>query len=294
MKKRLFPLFVFAVLFTACDKPNVEEPPVREFTFAVSNITSTGAVVEVSSTVPHYFYFDIASTVDIEALGGLENYSQALLDYLIDDYEFGDYEADGSTFAELYLSYKTDTYDFSGYLNPNTNYTVIAFSVDSITNTLLGHFDSTPFTTPEAKPSSNTFNLVTTETGFTMEATNEDTYYFTAYLKDTVELYGAQNLWEADVDLLDMYGFLSWVTVSGDEEWLYCEYLGDAGDYVFIVAGLEGNARTTDIFTFELTVTDEQYAAGGCENYEEDYGVPAKKALRSRQPSPCKPLKTKR
>ncbi len=282
MKKVFFCMLLGALMasFTACNEP-VEIKTDAILAINVTNITSTGALVSVKGTPANaHYYFDVTDAASVQELG-LDTVAQYYLDYLKEDWEYyqEDYLAEDPTltFATTYLSQGDDEYDYSGILDPATEWVVIAFFVDSATQTITGEIQTQSFTTPIPQPSNNTFNVTCDEVGFVITPSTEDSYYWTAYEKDTVAAYGAEFLWNDDVQFWYDFGWLSLAISYDAEEWLYCEYFEAPGDYTIIVAGCEGTYQTTDISTFDITVTADQIAAGGCETEEDFDFAPRKK-----------------
>ncbi len=295
MKKVFFCLLLGALIigFTACNEP-VEIKTDATLAISVTNITSMGALISVTGTPANaYYYFDVTDAASVQEFG-LDTIAQYYLDYQKEDWEYyqEDYLAEDPTltFASLYLSQGADEYDYAELLNPATEWVVVAFFVDSATLNITGEVYSQSFTTPAAQPSSNTFQVTTSETGFTITPSNEDTYYWTIYEKDTVATYGAGLLWNEEIQFWYDFGWLPYFTSYGVEEWAYCENLEAPGDYTIVIAGCEGTYQTTEISTFDLTITSEQIAAGGCEE-EEDIDFAPRRNTNKKLVTPTQPTK---
>ncbi len=258
------------------------------FEVSVTDVTSNGAFIEVAATpADAYFYFDV---VDAAALDEMtkEEVAEYYLGALLEDYaEYADIfreEYGINSFEEAYLPQGTDEYDYTGYFDAETEYAVVAFSVNIADgNYTVGSVDaSTTFTTLEAtpvEPSNNTFTASIPEEVpgyFMITPSNEDTYFYTMYEKEMVDYLGAQYLLEYEISYYLQYGYLSDVLSSGVDGYPFCFYCETPGTYQLLVAGCSADGQlTTEVSVFDFEVTEELIAAGGCA--EEGAAAPAKK-----------------
>ena len=141
MKK--FFLFMAAALVTfslaSCDKKDKEKdeptPEVKAaFTISVSEVTAKTAHIEVTpaaETTGTYYWdiIDAAEAAELTDDAKVAAYFKDYFDYVIEYYGAYGYEL---TYADLLLDAAdgVDSYDYES-LDPNTNYVVIAISLDA-------------------------------------------------------------------------------------------------------------------------------------------------------------------
>ncbi len=258
MRKVFVALLLGAMIgiFTACDEPTKTDV---WFAILISDITASCATVSVTpqpaSTV---YYYDVASMAELNELG-TEGLAQAYFTAILDDWtEYKeDYIAEGYTsFADAYLSKGEESYPYEYMLEPETEFVAFAFAVDTLTNTI-GAVEVLGFYTTEVRPSDNSIVITSDSTSLTFLPTNDDPYYWTAYLTDTVTAYGAEALWQEEIELFQMLGLLSWGISFGTETWTLSDYFEEVGNYTIIAAGWDGG-RTTDFFTYQLDINENQ------------------------------------
>jgi len=121
--KKIFGILAAAVIafgFASC-KGGQNEPEKAKFTIEVSDVTATTAKVKVTpSDEKVYYYFDILSPEYIKSGYNVDSFALYLKEGI---------EEEGEKFP-AYLSQKADEYTFSG-LMPETEYTIVAFQLDS-------------------------------------------------------------------------------------------------------------------------------------------------------------------
>ncbi len=258
----------------------VVAPTDVNFTITVSDITSSTAEVAVAcDSADLYFFFDKIELAALERVD-VEVAADSILMYYYGSYEaqkeYIEQEYGFSSFEEAYLSQGADGFSYTG-LTPNTAYAVVAFTVD-MSNKIpaVGTVDTVHFATPNIKPSNNTFTVETTDYYFDILPTEYDTYFWLHESKDSLATAGvtAEEYFDAFVILYNMTGMLDWMLSTGAEQWRYCELMQDPGDYQILVAGIEAGIRTTELFVFDLHVTQEMIEAGECEPTE--WGVSVK------------------
>ncbi len=183
MKK--FFLFMAAALVTfslaSCDKKDKEkEEPTPEvkaaFTISVSEVTAKTAHIEVTPAkeTTGTYYWDVIDAADAAELtddAKVAAYFKDYFDYVIEYYGYSGYEL---TYADLLLDAAdgVDSYDYEG-LDPNTDYVVIAISLDA-NIAAAGQAVRTNFKTPEEKedpvPSDMTFDIAVNDITFSSAA----------------------------------------------------------------------------------------------------------------------------
>ena len=166
MKKILYFVAAVAVLamsFTGCKKNGGNEPEVSFFTINVTDITATGAVVEVVPAADTVTYYWTILEGDVSKLvqDSINAQVQDEIDYLIFMYEY--YYSQTVTIAQL-LSDGTDAYAYHN-LYPLTTYSAVAVGLDA-DGKFTGEAGYKVFKTKD------------------LEATSEETYELEAELND--------------------------------------------------------------------------------------------------------------
>ncbi len=262
MKK--FFLFMAAALVTfslaSCDKKDKEkEEPTPEvkaaFTISVSDVTAKTAHIEVTPAkeTTGTYYWDIVDASEAAELtddAKVAAYFKDYFDYVIEYYAASGYEL---TYADLLLDAAdgVDSYDYDK-LDPNTNYVVIAISLDANIGAA-GQAVRQDFKTLEEKedpvPADMTFNIAVSDITFSSASvqvtpsTNDATYYWEIF--ETEEIQG-----KSDADLcaaikenieytIEYYGYFGY-------ELTFADFLAQGTDS-YDYTGLDANKAYTVI-----------------------------------------------
>lgn len=273
--KKLFSSFLLvgaciALLFTSCNHdPNIEIPLTQPpFNIEVSNVATTTATVAVTPLDKEVlYYFDVFDASVWESDATDAQIAEEILQLLLDDYEESkDFISEYygiDNFADAYLSKGDDTYDFTG-LKGATSYYVVAFAIDTVTNTVNSELTKELFITADILPSENVISFeqdAEDKSLIYINTTNDDSYIWT-YLSaaEMLEYNGdAQAAWTDMVEIFNEYGLLDWVIVNGSDYFSTKDYLTDpseVGTYTLIAAGYDGG-QTTELFTYEFEVTED-------------------------------------
>ena len=273
MKK--FFLFMAAALVTfslaSCDKKDKEkeEPtPVETsaFSIAVSDVTAKTAHVEVTPAkeTTGTYYWDIMDAADAAELtddAKVAAYFKDYFDYVIEYYGNLGREL---TYADLLLDAAdgVDAYDYTG-LEPNTDYVVIAISLDA-NIAAAGTAVRANFKTVEEKedpvPSDMTFEIAVNDITFSsasvqvIPSNSEATYYWSVYPTEAIQGMGDADLCAAikenieyTIEYSGYYGYdLSFSDFLSQGTDSY-EYTGlDANTAYTVIAVAMGTLGTTN------------------------------------------------
>ncbi len=251
-----------------------------DFEIKVSDITSNGATTTVSCNTPDVLYYNEAFEKSYFDVYTPEELAQGQLEYMLEDWEQYQDEykweyGEDITFADFfYLGNYVDTYTYEN-LSPSTDYIVIAFAVDLNMMEVVGTPDTLGFTTIAPEPSDNVISFAATNDSLFVNTTNNDTYFWSPFTEEDLADYGVETYteaWDALVAEAEEYDLMDYFTSEGSEAYsLESYFYGAPGTYTLVAAGWNG-LRTTDYFTYQLTVTEEQ--VGGA---EEGALAPAKK-----------------
>ncbi len=289
--KKIFSLLLCGVLcgLVACDdkknepdnEPNTTDSIIVDstetdssevnFIITVTDITSSTAEVAVEcDSAELFFFFDEVELATIEGVD-IDVVANDILTYYYGSYEaqkeFIEQEYGFTSFEEAYLSQGFDGFSFTG-LTPNTAHAIVAFTVDMSGKVpAVGAVDSVHFSTLAVEPSSNIFTLDTTDYNFAILPTNYDTYFWLYENKDSLAAIGIalEDYFDGVVTLYNMTGMFEIMLASGAEQWYYCDIFKTPGNYQILVAGVEAGIRTTDLFIFDMHVTQEKIDEGECE-----------------------------
>ncbi len=236
------------------------------FDIQISDINSNGARVIVKSNRPDVLWYS-----DAFEKGYLDVYTpaqlaQAQLEAMYQEWvqyeeEYKMQYGEDMTFADFfYAGNETDDYVYD-YLDPATDYIILAFGVDLEMLEAVGTPAFKEFSTPEAEPSTNIISFSFANDTLYINTTNDDPYFWNAFLPEDVADYGvetATEAWEAVVAEMDEVGWLEYFLSEGSEANAVKSYFyGLPGTHTIVAAGWNGQ-RTTDYFIYELTLTEEQ------------------------------------
>ncbi len=245
-----------------------------KFDIKISNITSNGATTTVSCNRPDVLFYNEAFKKSYFEQYTIEELAQGQLEYMYEDWEQYQDEykwefGEDITFADFFCpGYYVDTYTYSS-LKPETEYVVIAFGVDLNTMEVVGTPDTLGFTTIAPEPSSNVISFSVANDSLYITTTNDDPYFWTAFLPEDIAEYGedatAIDAWNGLVADLESIGYMDYFTLQGSETIaLKSQFYGLPGTHTLVAAGWNG-VRTTDYFVYELVLTEEQVGSGKAE-----------------------------
>ncbi len=249
-----------------------EAPNYSNLTFdiQISDIFSNGLTTTVSCNRPDVlFYNDVFEKAYLDKYTP-EQIAQDQLEYMWADWEEREeqykeaYGAD-MTFADFFCpGGYVDEYTYD-YLKPEQDYIVLAFGVDLNLMEVVGTPVYKEFSTTSAVPSDNIISFSVRNDSLIISTTNNDPYFWNPFTAEDIIEYGATTAteaWELMVEEVDREGVLDWFISEGSQKFTIksCFYQMP-GTYTLVAAGWNG-ARTTDFFTFKLTVTPEQAGAG--------------------------------
>ncbi len=252
------------------------------FDIQLSNIYSNGVTTKVSCNRPDVLYYS-----DVFEKEYLNDYTPEQLAQEQLEYMWADWEERGEEYKEVlgmesfadffYPGNHVDIYTYD-YLKPEREYFVMAFGVDLNTMEAVGTPVCKEFTTLAPEQSENIISFEVRNDSLFINTTNNDPYFWNPFTDAEIAEWGAEtaeDAWEAAVaDFGDaIYYWLYQGSVKGK---LRSFFYGEPGTYTLVAAGWNGG-RTTDFFTYEITVTPEQ-AGGG-------YGISAKKIQREKKPT---------
>ena len=274
MKK--FFLFMAAALVTfslaSCDKKDKEkEEPTPEvkaaFTISVSEVTAKTAHVEVTPAkeTTGTYYWDIIDAADAAELtddAKVAAYFKDYFDYVIEYY--ATYYGKDLTYADLLLDAAdgVDAYDYTG-LEPNTDYVVIAISLDA-NIAAAGTAVRANFKTVEEKedpvPADMTFDIAVNDITFSsasvqvIPSNSEATYYWSVYPTEAIQGMGDADLCAAikenieyTIEYSAYYGYdLSFADFlsQGTDSYAYTDL--DANKAYTVIAVAMGTLGTTN------------------------------------------------
>lgn len=245
------------------------------FDIQVSNVTATSATTSVTASRADALYYDnvvLASYLEPTSLGSAEAVAQALLESILSEWEaYKEYYPD-LTFADAYLyaGSKVDTYTYTT-LDPETEYVSIAFGVDPITLEIVGTVAAKTFTTEAAAPvEESDLTISFTETDGILHITpsnDTETYYWGEFDKEDVEEFGAEALVKDYIEFMVGLGYWDEESLtSGADEVDIMDWFGyyeKPGTWIVCAAGCDALGRlTTEVFTYEVTLTEEDFAGG--------------------------------
>ncbi len=240
------------------------------FDIQVANVTSNGVTTTVKCNTADVLYYDqvfLKAALDEYTI---EELAQAQLEYMYEEWVMYEEEykaeyGDDITFADFFYpgSY-VDTYTYEE-LKPSTEYIVLAFAVDLDLLEAVGTPSMASFTTPAPEPSKNQISFALENDTLYIYTTNDDPYFWNAFLPEDLEDYGTESYteaWDLLTEELDAIGYMDYFTSEGNEENSVEDYFyGMPGTHTIVAAGWNG-VRTTDFFTFEMTLTEEQVGGG--------------------------------
>ncbi len=243
------------------------------FDIQVSNVTSTSATTSVTASRADAFYYDnVVLAAYIPQFGSAEAVAQALLESILSEWEeYKDYYPD-NTFADMYLypGSEVDTYTYST-LDPETEYVSIAFGVDPVTLEVVGTVAAKTFTTEAAAPveeSDLTISFTEADGFLHITPSNDtETYFWGDFDKADVDEMGAEALVLDYITFLADLGYWDETSLtSGAKEVDIMDWFGyynEPGTWVVCAVGCDALGRlTTEVFTYEITLTEEDLAGG--------------------------------
>lgn len=274
MKKNLFLMMgaIVALSLVGCnnEKGGGNEPePEKTVTFNMTATNATATTIDITITPSDTTVFYFANILDANVFDVYSEDSIAiiLLAQMEADYEqYADAYKEqgyGDNFAEVELFRGAlDGQTVSG-LDPETNYILFAFVVDTATIAKKGDFAKKSFTTLAVQKSNNQISFAqdaNEKNIIHVTATTEDPYLWIYGPAEEVTAETALATLEGNIDYYkqmgDAYGidFLSMLLSVGNEDIDTKENfeMGDEGDYIFFACGVEGGIANTDAFLSDI------------------------------------------
>ncbi len=263
-----------------------------KFDIQVSNISTNGVTTQVKANTADVLYYDQVFLKAALEEYTIEELAQAQLEYMYEEWvtfedEYKAEYGDDITFANFfYPGNYVDTYTYSD-LSPSTEYIVLAFGVDLELLEAIGTPDTVSFATSAPEPSDNQITFSLENDTLFIHTTNDDPYFWNAFLPEDLEEYGVETYteaWDLLVEELDAIGYMEYFTSEGDEENPVESYFyGLPGTHTIVAAGWN-SVRTTDFFTFEITLTEDQVGGGA------ELVIAKKPKAVPQQPAPAKKI----
>lgn len=248
------------------------------FTISVSEITATGASVSITPAEENQTY--LATVLEKSVIEGFEDDAALVaevkseMDDLIEYYTQYGYTVSYADFCYT----GADVMPVSS-LDPETEYAVIAYGIDTETAAATTAVEAAYFTTTEAAQSENVLTLTYEDGKLYVKTTTNDPWI---YIPESVAEYNkyqadlSQESVNAEMDdwayTLDYYGVSDVFTFTGDQtidlNEVYSNYFSSAGlvagtEYMVLAAGYADGLRTTDATYITFTYGEGEGETGG-------------------------------
>lgn len=248
------------------------------FTISVSEITATGASVSITPAEENQTY--LATVLEKSVIEGFEDDAALVaevkseMDDLIEYYTQYGYTVSYADFCYT----GADVMPVSS-LDPETEYAVIAYGIDTETAAATTAVEAAYFTTTEAAQSENVLTLTYEDGKLYVKTTTNDPWI---YIPETLASYNeyqddfTQESVNAEMDdwayTLDYYGVTDVFTFTGDQtidlNEVYSTYFSSAGlvagtEYMVLASGYADGLRTTDATYITFTYGEGEGETGG-------------------------------